>query len=211
MSMLEFHRDIVEELTEELLEEEEEALTASAAPGVAKRSSLVVLGEGLGLSTVVSALLSKQVSLLHSCGNESEGERERNRDLNPNRLVILIGFTEYQRKCILAAVGRQQLRSAEAASVASAEKQTRKATTRETGEEKPAIGEIDSSVGANERSRLYAIGGCLFVTTRILTVSFFAAWEATQERVATSNFQQSELNKRFPLLLWDFQTNRIES
>ena len=34
----------------------------------------------------------------------------------------------------------------------------------------PTVGEVDAAVGSAERSKLYAAGGCLFVTTRILTV-----------------------------------------
>ena len=129
-----FHEAIVEELTAR----EGEASASESGVPLRNPSSLVVLGEGLGLSQVVAELLVR----LLTTRLETEPT-----------LVILVGFTEVQRRSVLAHVTRR-----------------RQATHGAAMADLPTVGEVDAAVGSAERSKLYAAGGCLFVTTRILTV-----------------------------------------
>ena len=144
MNALGFHRAIVEELLGRSGEADDDGPQATTSGSSLFPSSLVVLGEGLGLSVILSELIQ------HHLGDQDRGGK--------NKLVILVSFSEYHRKCILSATARERRRG-------------RKESREGSGAAPPAVGEIDSSVGATERSRLYALGGCLFITTRILTVS----------------------------------------
>ena len=84
-----FHEAIVEELTAR----EGEASASESGVPLRNPSSLVVLGEGLGLSQVVAELLVR----LLTTRLETEPT-----------LVILVGFTEVQRRSVLAHVTRRR-------------------------------------------------------------------------------------------------------
>ncbi|UPR03543.1 DNA repair endonuclease XPF [Chloropicon primus] len=161
MATLEFHRAIVEELTEVEEGEGTSITTPASAQALRNPSSLVVLGEGLGLSYVIAELLRIHL--------EEAGRAERHGGESRHRLVILIGFSEYQRKAIVAVLARDRRKREESLRQVGSDGADREA---HSGSRESVVGDIDSSVGSAERSRLYALGGCLFVTTRILTVDF---------------------------------------
>ena len=99
--MLAFHRAIVEDLCGEEGRESHHAASASG-------SALVVLGEGLGLSRVVSQLLERQ--LAHDRDRNEGAGRGKHHAAggHGNKLTILIGFSEYQRRCILSDLAREE-------------------------------------------------------------------------------------------------------